>query len=101
MGKAEEREALRFTQATPGPAFGRKAAKLDQASLLWVQQQRELLEPLLQLRQKSPGIRFVLKAGNEIVGVAHEDDLPAGVAASPPLGPQIKGVVQVDVGEQR
>ena len=66
VGEAEEREALRFAQATPDPAFGRKAAKLDQASLLWVQQQRELLEPLLQLRQKSPGVGFVLEAGNEV-----------------------------------
>ncbi len=43
---------------------------------------------------------MVLEAGDEVVGVAHEDDVALGMVASPPLCPQIEGVVQVDVGQQ-
>ena len=66
-----------------------------------MQRQRELLQPLAQSRQETHGVALVLKAGDDIVGVAHDHDVARGLAPSPPLGPQVEGVVQVDVGEQR
>ena len=73
------------------------AAELDQAGLVRVQGQRELRHPVLQIRPEPLGVGVVLEAGDEVVGVAHEDDVALGMVASPPLCPQIEGVVQVDV----
>ena len=43
----------------------------------------------------------MLKTGDDIVGVAHVDDVAVGLVVSPPLGPQVEGVMKVDVGEHR
>jgi hypothetical protein len=43
----------------------------------------------------------MLKPQHGIVGVAHGDDLAAGVPRPPLLDPQIEDVVQEDVGQQR
>ena len=59
----------------------------------------KLLEPLTHRAPEPPRVAFVLKADDHIIGIAHDDDLAVGL--SPPLlGPEIKDVVQVDVGEQ-
>src|SRR5207245_5176889 len=79
----------------------RMAAKLDQARLVRMQAQREAFQPLAQGRQKPLGIGPVLKAGDEVVGISHDDDVPLGVTVSPLPRPEIESVVQVDVGEQR
>ena len=44
---------------------------------------------------------MVLEADDEVVGVAHDDHIAGGHAPSPARGPEVEGVVQVDVGEQR
>jgi hypothetical protein len=94
-------ERLRFTQPSPGSISGRKATKLDQSGFLRMQRQCELPQPLTQIRLETPGIPFVLKAGDNIVGEAHVENLPVGMAAPPLISPQVKAVVKVDVSERR
>ena len=81
--------------------FRREASELDQPGLLRMQRQRKLLQPLAHLVQEAPGVALVLEADDEVVGVAHDDHVARGLAPSPALGPEIEGVVQVDVGKQR
>jgi hypothetical protein len=47
-----------------------------------------------------PGVSFVLKAYDEVVGIAHNDHVARGLAPSPALGPQVEHVVQVDIGKE-
>ena len=101
MNETKEGERLRFAKAVPGSILGRKTAELDQSRLVRMQRERELLHPLLQVDTKALGIRLVLKAADNIVGVAHEDDVAVSVVLTPPLRPQIEDVVEVDVSQQR
>jgi hypothetical protein len=55
-----------------------------------VKRQRKLLQPCAHLIQKAPGIRLVLEPDNEVVGVAHDDDIARGLAPSPAFGPEIE-----------
>ena len=47
------------------------------------------------------GVRLVLEADDDIIGIADDDHVARGLAPSPALRPEIEHVVQVDVGEQR
>ena len=88
----------------PSPRRWRRrriAAELQQAGLLPMKLERELLEPLSHRVPEAPRIGFVLEADDDIVGIAHDDDVAGGFSPSPLLGPEIEDVVQVDVGEQR
>src|SRR6516164_10007782 len=76
----------------------REAAKLDQAGLVRMKRQRKLLQPLAHLVKETPGVGFVLESDDEVVGIAHKDHVARGLAPSPALRPEIKRVVQVDIG---
>src|SRR5215831_8088811 len=69
VNETKEGERLRFAKAVPGSILGRKTAELDQSRLVRMQRERELLHPLLQVDTKALGIRLVLKAADNIVGV--------------------------------
>src|SRR5438128_3714919 len=101
VGETQEVEGLRLAQAAPFAVRRRMAAKLDQARLVRMQAQREAFQPLAQGRQKPLGIGPVLNAGDEVVGISHDDDVPLGVTVSPLPRPEIEGVMQVDVSKQR
>src|SRR4030088_3695753 len=100
MSEAEEVERLRLAKPCPLPLLRRSAAELDQTGLVRMQGQRKLRQPIPQFRLEPLGIGLVLKAGNDVVGIAHQDDVSLGMVASPPLGPQIEDVMQVDVRQQ-
>jgi hypothetical protein len=46
------------------------------------------------------GVMAMLEPDRNVVGEAHDDDITVCVPPSP-VGPLVKDVVQVDVGEQR
>src|SRR6266851_5669826 len=100
MGEAEEVERLRLAEPRPFPLLRRPAAELDQTGLVRMQGQRKLRQPIPQFRLEPLGIGLVLKAGNDVVGIAHQDDVSLGMVASPPLRPEIEDVMQVDVRQQ-
>src|ERR1044071_1457937 len=100
-GEAQEAEGLRLAEPTPFAALGRKATELDKPGLLRVQRERELPQPLAHRVEEAPGVALVLRAHNEVVGIAHDDHVARGLPPSPALGPEVEGIVQVDVGEER
>ena len=101
MGEPQELEGLRLSEPAPGASVHRMAAKLDQAGLLRIERQRELLHPLAHYFPEAPGVSLVLKPNDDVVGIAHNDHVTRGLAPSPAFGPEVEGVMQVDVGEQR
>ena len=66
-----------------------------------MERQRELLQPRTHRVPEALGIRLVLEADDDIIGIADDDHVARGLAPSPALRPEIEHVVQVDVGEQR
>src|SRR5437763_14409099 len=64
----------------PSPLRSRRfAAWLDQASLLRVKRQRELLEPLAHRVPEAPGITLVRKANDDVVGIPHNHHSARGL----------------------
>src|SRR6202021_2263893 len=100
-GKAKKGEGLRFSDPPMSASFRRKAAELDQAGLVRIERQRELLEPLAHIVPETPGVSLVLEADDNVISIAHENHVARGLVPSPALGPEVEHVVQVDVGEQR
>ena len=72
-GKTEEVDGFRLSEPTLSASICRKATELDQASLVRIERQRELLEPLAHVVPEPPGVSLVLKAHDEIVGITHDD----------------------------
>src|SRR6478736_7006921 len=101
VGEPQELEGLRLSEPAPGASVYRMATKLDQAGLLRIERQRELLQPLAHYIPEAPGVSLVLKPNDDVVGIAHNDHVTRGLAPSPAFGPEVEGVMQVDVGEQR
>src|SRR6266566_3036065 len=101
VDEPQELEGLRLSEPAPSASVRRMAAKLDQAGLLRIKRQRELLQPLAHRIPELPGVHLVLKTNDDVVGIAHDDHVAGSLAPSPAFGPEIEGVVQVDVGEQR
>ena len=58
---------------------------------------REPREPLAKIREELLRVRLMLEPGDEVVREAHDDDITVRVAFSPPLGPPVKDIVEVDV----
>src|SRR3954453_22036485 len=100
-GEAEKGEGLRLAETAPGALDRREAAELDQAGLVRMQRQRELLQPRAHRVPEAPGVGLVLEADHDVVRVAHDDHVARGLAPSPALGPEVEDVVQVEVGEER
>jgi hypothetical protein len=49
---------------------------------------------------EASGFTFVLETHDDVIGVAHNDDLTSGVALSPSVCPEIKDVMEVDIGQR-
>src|SRR5215510_13792583 len=71
-GKAKEIEGLRLAEPTLSASFRCEAAELDQAGLVQIEGQREHLEPFAHVVPELPGVSLVLKADDEVVGIAHD-----------------------------
>jgi hypothetical protein len=97
MDEPQEAKGFWLTQPAPLSPSRRKAAELQQPGLVPVKLERELLESRSHRIPEAPRIGFVLKAGHNIVGVAHEDDVAFGFSPSPLRGPEVKDVVKKDV----
>src|SRR4030081_1162506 len=97
MREAQEIKRLGFTQSPRPPVLSRKPAKLDQARLVRVPLQRELREPLAKLSQEPPRILLILKPHDEVVRETHDDHITVCMTTSPPVGPQVEDIVQIDV----
>src|SRR5262249_29868741 len=86
-GKAEKVEGLRFAEPAMSASFHCKAAKLDQAGLVRIKRQRELLEPLAHSVPEAPGVSLLLEADDDVISIAHENHVARGLVPSPARGP--------------
>src|SRR5215213_7922594 len=76
-------------------------SKLDQPGLAFVQAEPELGEPVRQGGQHPERIRPVLEEEQVIVGIPDKADVPPCFAPPPLRHPEVEGVMQVDVGQER
>jgi len=97
----QEVEGLRLAEPAPSPVLRCKAAELDQARLLRMQCQRKLRQSSSHVVPEALRISLVLEADDDIVRVAYDDHVALGFPPPPLLGPQVEGVVEIDVGKQR
>jgi hypothetical protein len=65
------------------------ATKLNQAGLIRMKRQHELLKSCAHLTEDTMGVVLALEAGDYTIGIAHDDYVAGGLALSPALGPQI------------
>jgi hypothetical protein len=101
MSKTEEIEGLRLAlpQATTlGSGIG---AKLDQARLVWMEGKTEAFETFPEVSKESFRLLLILESQDEVVSLAHDDNVTACVAASPLLCPQVQDIAKTHIGKQR
>src|SRR5262249_7160282 len=94
-------KGLRLAFASALSILLRLSAKLNQTRLLAVKFQPKALEPFHKLAQKLVPVVSVLKSHNEVVGKPHHDHISSDLYSSPLLDPQVKHIVQVDIGQKR
>ncbi len=101
MGKSQEIERLRFASTATLAVACRKTAELDNTRLAAVQLQVECAEAILQISIEPLGIFLVLEADHKVITEPDDDHIAAAAILSPLVRPQVKGVVKVDVRQQR
>jgi hypothetical protein len=112
VGEAKKVERRRFAETTYPPVLDRMASELDEPCLPRIEprsgsMQRQAVSALErqgELRQARPhilpeplGVDLMLEADDDVVSVAHHDDVPMSMALPPLLRPQVEDVIQVDV----
>ncbi len=99
--EAQEVERLRLPDTPLRAMLGRKAPKLDQASLVGVQLQAEPGESFAQIVKEPISVTSVFKSSHEVISEAHDDDVTRSGLFPPLPGPTVKDIVEVHVGEER
>jgi len=99
-GEAQEVEGLGFSLSPASAVAIGKGAELDETGLVWMQFQGETGQTLAQRSEE--GLRFglALESHDEVVGIPHDDHIALGLALAPLLDPEVKDVVEVDIGQE-
>ena len=102
MRQPEEVEGLRCTGfALFLPLSGSKPPEPKKPGFVRMQLQSELRESFAKVPEEPLRVEGTLEAEHEVVSVSHDDDVTKRTAPSPLLHPQIKRIMQTDVGQQR
>lgn len=99
--KTQKVKRLGTAKPTFGSTLDGKPAEHDEPGLVLVQRQPELGHTLLEGRNHIPCIALALKAHDKVISVANHDHASTRYASAPCMRPEIEGVVQEDVGEDR
>lgn len=99
MRKAEKVEGFWFIVATTCSAFGGEPAEFDQPCLARMQFQRELLQSLRKFFPELLGFGAILESDHNIVSITHDDYIATSCLPPPFIGPEIKRIMQIDVGQ--
>ena len=99
--ETEKRERFGSVESSTLSPFGGIAPKLDQPRLLPVQFKLELLESRPHGIPETSGIRLVLEAEDDIIGVADDDASASSLSSAPSVGPEVEDIVQKHVGQER
>ena len=101
VSETKKVKGLGFSFASALPVLFCMSPKLDQARLLGVKFQPKTLKPLHKLAQKPLTVLSLLKSNNEVIGKPHHNHISSCFRSSPLLDPQIKHIVQIEVGQKR
>ena len=70
-----------------------EATELNHAGFVRVERQLKLPEPVAHRINKATCVALLLKADDQIIGVANDDHVAVGFLPSPAFGPEIEAVV--------
>jgi hypothetical protein len=101
MREAQKVERVRLAFAPLLPVCDGVWPKLDQACLLRVEFQPELVQAVLQRCQEPLCLTSVLEAEHKVIGKADDHHVPLRDTFAPGLHPQVEDIVQIAVGQQR
>ena len=99
--EAEKVERLRLPESLRCTMLSGGSPKLDQARLLRMQLQRESSEALAEIPKEPLSLTPMLEPNHEIIDKSHDDHVAARMSLPPLLGPLVKDVMEVHIGEQR
>ena len=88
MRETKEIERLRLPQTPRLASPGDKPPELDQPSLVGMQVQPELREPLAKIGPESLRLFLILETDGEIISEPDDDDVTGGEPIPPPLSPR-------------
>ena len=101
MGKTEKIERLWFSFTLAFTILGSKPAELDQPCLVLMEFQVKLQKTFPKISQEPFSVFAVLKANHKVIAIPDDDNITIGMLGPPLVSPQIKHVMQIDVGQQR
>src|SRR5450756_1450990 len=99
--EAKEVEGLRLAFSFSFPALFGMPPELDPARFFRVQFQPELPHPFSQLLTKTVCVSSPLEAEDDIICIAEDDHLTPRMLLAPDVHPEIKHIVEIDVGKDR
>jgi len=101
MRKAQKIKCLRFFLALLPCIGNRIRTKFNNLGLIWMQRQRKRSESLCKLLSEGLSILSLLKTNDYIVSPSYYDHITPGLLLPPCLGPQIKDIMQIHIGQKR
>ena len=100
VGKTKEIKNLGLRSSLCSILNG-KFAKSHRFGLRRLYLEVKLPQSLNKLMPKSLSVRLVLKTDNKVIGITNEAGITAATPSVDPFKPEIKGIVQIDVRQQR
>src|SRR5882757_8726699 len=101
MREAKEVEGLRLAFPSSFPVLFGIPPELDPERLFRMQLQSELPQPFSQALAKTVRVRTPLEAEDDVVRIAEHDHLASRTLLAPDIHPEIKHIVEIDVGKER
>lgn len=98
--ETEKVECFRLSHATLPALLRRESSKSDQPRFIRVKFQFEFGKTLSHGCQKPSCFAFVLEPHHAVVCITHKDDIASSTSLPSLMRPEIKGVVQIDIGQQ-
>jgi hypothetical protein len=97
VSKTKKVERLWRTFTRFCSTLGRIATKLDQASFTFVELQTKLGEPRAECFQTRRGLAMAFETDHKVIRITYDNHILAALLFPPPLDPQVKHIMKVDV----
>src|SRR5579863_2158383 len=101
MGETQKTEHFRLALAPLLPVFGCVTPELNQARLVRVQLQPELLQAVFPFLEKPLRVSTIFESRDDVICITDDNHIARSMMLTPVPDPQIEDIVQVDVCQQR
>jgi hypothetical protein len=101
VSETQKIKRVRFALTPATPTGNGKTAELNQAGFIGMKRQTELHQADSKIRQEAFRITSMLEAQDEVVSVADDDHIAAGVTSPPSVCPQVQHVMEEHVSKKR